>query len=79
MKRIIGALKAKMSRPKSPAVDDQYGDAVSTEEASMPDIYGDEFVATVQDIKIIDLSSPEDVDESTGFNPYDTAVLQKKK
>jgi len=78
MKRIIGTLKAKMSRPKSLAVDDQSGETVSTEEASMPDIYGDEFVATVQDIKIIDLSSPEDVDESTGFNPYDTAVLQKK-
>ena len=78
MKRIIRVIKAKLSRPKSPVVDDQSSHAVSTEEASMPDIYGDEFVATVQDIKIIDLSSPEDVDESTGFNPYDTAVLQKK-
>ena len=68
-----------MSRPKSPVVDDQSSETVSTEEASMPDIYGDEFVATVQDIKIIDLSSPENADESTGFNPYDTAVLQKKK
>jgi len=78
MKRIFKALRARMSRPKSPVVDDQSSYAVSTDEASMPDIYGDEFVATVQDIKIIDLSSPEDVDESTGFNPYDTAVLQKK-
>ena len=43
----------------------------------MPDIYGNEHVATVPDLKIIDLSSP-DIDESTGFNPYDTAVLRKK-
>jgi hypothetical protein len=43
----------------------------------MPDIYGNERVATVPDLKIIDLSSP-DIDESTGFNPYDTAVLRKK-
>ena len=43
----------------------------------MPDIYGNEHVATVPDLKILDLSSP-DIDESTGFNPYDTAVLRKK-
>jgi len=43
----------------------------------MPDIYGNEYVATVPDLKILDLSSP-DTDESTGFNPYDTAVLRKK-
>jgi hypothetical protein len=77
MKRIIGALKAKLSRPKTPAVDDQSSETESMEEASMPDIYGDEFVATVQDLNVLDLSS-SDADESTGFNPYDTAVLQKK-
>jgi hypothetical protein len=43
----------------------------------MPDIYGNEHVATVPDLKIIDPSSP-DAEESTGFNPYDTAVLRKK-
>ena len=42
----------------------------------MPDIYGDEYVATVPDLKIIDLSS-SDIGESTGFDPYDTAVLRK--
>jgi hypothetical protein len=77
MKRIIRVIKAKLSRPKSPVVDDQSSHAVSTEEASMPDIYATEFVATVQDLKVLDLSS-SDADESTGFNPYDTAVLQKK-
>jgi len=43
----------------------------------MPDIYGNEDVATVPDLKILGPSSP-DTDESTGFNPYDTAVLRKK-
>jgi hypothetical protein len=79
MKRIIGALIAKLSRSKSPVVDDQSSHAVSVEDVEMPDVYASEFVATVQDIKIIDLSSPEDIDESTGFNPYDTAVLRTKK
>ena len=49
----------------------------SLKKAPMPDISGDEHVATVPDLKIIDPSSP-DIDESTGFNPYDTAVLRKK-
>ena len=43
----------------------------------MPDIYGDEDVAAVPETKIIDQSSP-DIEEPTGFNPYDTAVLRKK-
>jgi len=42
-----------------------------------PDIYGNEQVVTVPDLKILDPSSP-DTDESTGFNPYDTAALRKK-
>ncbi len=77
MKRIIGAFKAKSSRPKEPVTDDQSSNTVSAEDVLMPDIYGDEFVATVEDIEIIDLPSP-DIDESNGFNPYDTAVLRKK-
>ena len=44
----------------------------------IPDIYGNEHVATVPDLKILDPSSP-DTDESNGFNPYDTAVLRKLK
>ncbi len=43
----------------------------------MPDIYSDEHVATVPNLEVLDPSSP-DTDGSTGFNPYDTAVLQKK-
>ena len=43
----------------------------------MPDIYADEHVDTEPDLEILDQSSP-DVDKSSGFNPYDTAVLKKK-
>ncbi len=77
MKRIIGALKAKLSRPNATVVADQSSNTVSVEDVVMPDIYADEQVATVWGIKILDPSSP-DIDKSTGFNPYDTAVLQKK-
>ena len=77
MKQIIGALKAKLSRPKDPVVDEQSTNTVSVEDVVMPDIYADEFVATVQDLKVLDLSSPNN-DDASGFNPYDTAVLQKK-
>jgi hypothetical protein len=42
----------------------------------MPDIYADEDVDTVWDLKIPDQPSP-DINESAGFNPYDTGTLQK--
>ena len=50
---------------------------LSVDDLVMPDIYADEHVATAPHLKVIDLSSP-DIDKSTGFNPYDTAVLRKK-
>jgi hypothetical protein len=78
MKRIIGALRAKLSRPKSPVVDDHSSHVVSVDEVSMPDIYGDEDDVIVPRLRMIDPSSP-DIDKLAGFNPYDTAVLQKKK
>ena len=77
MKRIIGALKAKLSRPKAPVADDQSSNTVSVEDVLMPDIYADEHVTTVQDLKTLGPSTP-DTDKTAGFNPYDTAVLQKK-
>ena len=43
----------------------------------MPDIYSDEYVATVPNLEILAPSSP-DINESAGFNPYDTGTLQKK-
>jgi hypothetical protein len=43
----------------------------------MPDIYADPHSPTVPDLKILDQPSA-DVGESTGFNPYDTGVFQKK-
>ena len=43
----------------------------------MPDIYGAEHDATVPHLKIPDQPSLE-VGESAGFNPYDTAKMDKK-
>ncbi len=43
-------------------------------DASMPDIYTEECDATVPHLRILDM----DVNESTGFDPYDTGVLQKE-
>jgi len=43
----------------------------------MPDMNSDEYVATVPNLEILDESSLVP-DKSTGFNPYDTAVLKKR-
>jgi len=43
----------------------------------MPDIYAEEFVPRDEPFEIEEESPPAD-DETGGFNPYDTAVLQKK-
>ena len=77
MKRIFGALKTRLSSPADVAEDDPPTATMSAEDVVMPDIYADEHVATVSDLKIIGPSSP-DSDDAEGFNPYDTAVLQKK-
>jgi len=43
----------------------------------MPDIYGEEYSITVPELQI--LGQPDaSLDESGGFNPYDTAVFVKK-
>ena len=77
MKRILTALKERLSQSEAPVADDQSSDSVLVEDVVMPDIYGDDCDATVPVLKILDLSSP-DIEEPTGFNPYDTAVLRKK-
>jgi len=76
MKRIIGALKAKLPRPKCHVVDDQPSHSVSVAEVVMPDIYGDNYDVTVPQLMII-APTLED-GESAGFNPYDTAKMEKK-
>ncbi len=43
----------------------------------MPDIYSEGHDATVPHLTVLDLDVT-DLDESTGFNPYDTGILQKK-
>ncbi len=46
-------------------------------DAPMPDVHTAECDATVPHLKALDLSLM-DVNEPTGFNPYDTGVSQKK-
>ncbi len=43
----------------------------------MPDIYSDEHDVTVPHLRILDQPTLE-VGESAGFNPYDTAKMQKE-
>ena len=52
-------------------------DQKPAQSVTMPDSYSEEHVATVPNLRILEPTSP-DTDESRGFNPYDTAVLQKK-
>jgi hypothetical protein len=66
-----------VARPKAPDVTEQPSKPLTVEDLVMPDIYSVEHVETVPNLKVIDLSSP-DIDKSSGFNPYDTAVLRKK-
>ena len=89
MKRIFRWLETRLPRSESPnpsdppvasenvKPDESDLDQGSPTSVEMPDIYGDEYVATVPNLKILDESSP-DTDNSTGFNPYDTATMHKK-
>lgn len=76
MKRLIDALKAKLRHPKIPLVVDEPGRSVLPEDVTMPDIYADKPVAAAPKLEFVE---PPGADKSIGFNPYDTAVLQKKK
>ena len=76
MKGIITALKAKFSRPKILEVTDTPGNTVPVDDASMPDIYADKSASPAPELDILE---PAGADKSAGFNPYDTAVLHKKK
>jgi len=77
MKRIFRWLKMSFSRPTSAIATDQPSSAVS-KDILMPDIYADAQVDIEADIKTLDQPTP-DIEEPDGFNPYDTAVLQKKQ
>jgi len=76
MKRLIGALKAKLHRPKVPPVVDEPGRSGLPEDVSMPDIYAEKPVAVAPKLEFV---AAPGANKSIGFNPYDTAVLQKKK
>jgi hypothetical protein len=49
----------------------------SAKNVLMPDIYAEGHEPIFPNRKTLDQQSPKD-GESTGFNPYDTGVLQKK-
>ena len=44
----------------------------------MPDIYAEKPEVTEPFLEILD-PTPKDMDESAGFNPYDTATLYLKR
>ena len=75
---MIEWVETKLSRPEAPVEVDQPSKPLSVEDLEMPDIYAIEHVDTVPDLKILGLSS-SDIDESTGFDPYDTVVLHEKQ
>jgi len=77
MKRFLRWLERKSSRPEAPVEADQPSSPVSVEDIAMPDIYAEKPLANVPELKTL-VSSSSDTDETEGFNPYDTAVLQKK-
>jgi hypothetical protein len=58
-------------------VADWMNDHEPEQSVPMPDIFVDEYVQTVPNLTILDPILP-DVDESTGIDPYNTAVLQQK-
>ncbi len=43
----------------------------------MPDIYADEPLVKAKEIEAVD-ESPQEIDASDGFNPYDTASFFKR-
>ena len=93
MLRILRWLETRLSRPKSPdasgesesvkpdeidlGIDLPKGLQEPTKSVLMPDIYGEEHDATVPHLKIPDQPTLED-GESAGFNPYETAKMQKE-
>ena len=77
MEQIIEWLRTKFSQPTSAIATDQPSSAAS-KDVLMPDIYADTHVDVEADLKALDQPTP-DIEEPDGFNPYDTAVLQKKQ
>lgn len=90
MSHLIKWLKKSLARPEVTGVADQAPepgivrfddiaeDSELGEDTLMPDIFADVESVTAPMLKIVGKPFPED-DESYGFNPYDTGVLQKTK
>ncbi len=88
MKRLFTWLETKFSRLRTFVAADQPREPLTPDPDRidapgsgtndlMPDIYADADADTQPYLQILEPSSP-DVDESAGFDPYDTGVRQKK-
>ncbi len=82
MKRILDWLKEKKPRSTVSAEPDQTTDdnddkEYTIRESVMPDIYREDHETSEPVLKIPDSTSP-DINESPGFDPYDTVVLHEK-
>ena len=78
MKGIIKWLRAAIFRPSVLTDSEPVEVHAPQQEVAMPDIYGEQQEATEPHLKILDPTSP-DIDESTGFDPYDTVILHEKQ
>ena len=78
MKGIIKWLRAAIFRPSVLTNSEPVEVRAPQQEVVMPDIYGEQIEATEPLLKILNPTSP-DIDESTGFDPYDTVVLHEKQ
>ena len=87
MKRFVALLETGLAHVKSLFVADQTSDPEdvepdddhdieSTQSGEMPDIYSD-LKATTPHHKVIEAVAA-DSDETRGFNPYDTGIIQTK-
>ena len=78
MKGIIKWLREALFRPSVLSKSEPVEVRAPQQEVVMPDIYGEQHEATEPLLKILNPTSP-DIDESTGFDPYDTVVLHEKQ
>lgn len=70
-----GNISLDKKKPQATPESNESGE--SEQDVLMPDIYAEKHAATQPLLKLLDPTTP-DIDASTGFNPYDTAVFLKK-
>ena len=78
MKGVIKWLRGVVFRPSASTNSEPVEICAPLQEVVMPDIYGEAHENTQPIIKVLDPTA-SDIDESTGFDPYDTVVLHEKQ